>query len=177
MWVWHQKIVRDQHVYSFGMRQISRARMGITRVVQVPEYHQCRHHARDLLHLSVRVHCSQQRRTPVSQLCLCVCLMQARTLISSRHVPCIKIMNNLKPGISRKKSAANIRPFTIARFANIWSGTWIRYDTQAYGLTGVIAGFLIGFKQLVPEHLVTLWGVFSIRVKVSYNPPASMPSS
>ncbi|KAF9900200.1 hypothetical protein EC991_007785 [Linnemannia zychae] len=39
------------------------------------------------------------------------------------------------------------------------------YDTQAYGLTGVIAGFLIGFKQLVPEHLVTLWGIFSIRVK------------
>ncbi|KAF9146848.1 hypothetical protein BGX30_005058 [Mortierella sp. GBA39] len=39
------------------------------------------------------------------------------------------------------------------------------YDTQAYGLTGVIAGFLIGFKQLVPEHLVTVWGVFSIRVK------------
>ncbi|KAF8930380.1 hypothetical protein BGZ58_008276 [Dissophora ornata] len=39
------------------------------------------------------------------------------------------------------------------------------YDTQAYGLTGVSAGFLIGFKQLVPEHLVTLWGVFSIRVK------------
>lgn len=39
------------------------------------------------------------------------------------------------------------------------------YDTQAYGLTGVIAGFLIGFKQLVPEHLVTVGGVFSIRVK------------
>ncbi|KAK3835940.1 MAG: eukaryotic integral membrane protein-domain-containing protein [Linnemannia elongata] len=39
------------------------------------------------------------------------------------------------------------------------------YDTQAYGLTGVVAGFLIGFKQLVPEHLVTVWGVFSIRVK------------
>ncbi|KAG9070059.1 hypothetical protein KI688_009389 [Linnemannia hyalina] len=37
------------------------------------------------------------------------------------------------------------------------------YDTQAYGLTGVVAGFLIGFKQLVPEHLVTVWGVFSIR--------------
>ncbi|KAF9994641.1 hypothetical protein BGZ79_000566 [Entomortierella chlamydospora] len=39
------------------------------------------------------------------------------------------------------------------------------YDTQAYGLTGVVAGFLIGFKQLVPDHLVTLWGVLSIRVK------------
>lgn len=41
-----------------------------------------------------------------------------------------------------------------------------RYRTQAYGLTAVLAGFLVGFKQLVPEHLVTLWGAFSIRVKV-----------
>lgn len=41
-----------------------------------------------------------------------------------------------------------------------------RYGTQAYGLTAVLAGFLVGFKQLVPEHLVTLWGAFSIRVKV-----------
>ncbi|KAF9353674.1 hypothetical protein BGX26_008559 [Mortierella sp. AD094] len=39
------------------------------------------------------------------------------------------------------------------------------YDTQAYGLTGVVAGFLIGFKQLVPDHLITLWSVLSIRVK------------
>ncbi|KAG0216087.1 hypothetical protein BGX28_005982 [Mortierella sp. GBA30] len=39
------------------------------------------------------------------------------------------------------------------------------YGTQAYGLTCVLAGFLVGFKQLVPEHLVTLWGVFSVRVK------------
>ncbi|KAG0321255.1 hypothetical protein BGZ99_004043 [Dissophora globulifera] len=39
------------------------------------------------------------------------------------------------------------------------------YDTQAYGLTGVLAGFLIGFKQLVPEHLLTIGGVFSVRVK------------
>ncbi|KAF9203235.1 hypothetical protein BGZ49_006628 [Haplosporangium sp. Z 27] len=41
----------------------------------------------------------------------------------------------------------------------------VSYDTQAYGLTGVLAGFLIGFKQLVPDHLITLWGVISIRVK------------
>ncbi|KAF9899204.1 hypothetical protein BX616_003175, partial [Lobosporangium transversale] len=34
-----------------------------------------------------------------------------------------------------------------------------------YGLTAVMAGFLVGFKQLVPEHLVTVWGVFSVRVK------------
>ncbi|KAF9438362.1 hypothetical protein BGZ76_008392 [Entomortierella beljakovae] len=39
------------------------------------------------------------------------------------------------------------------------------YETKAYGLTAVLAGFLVGFKQLVPEHLVTLWGVFSVRVK------------
>ncbi|KAG0048856.1 hypothetical protein BGZ83_006254 [Gryganskiella cystojenkinii] len=39
------------------------------------------------------------------------------------------------------------------------------YETQAYGLTGVLAGFLIGFKQLVPEHKVTLWGFLSVRVK------------
>ncbi|KAF9082908.1 hypothetical protein BGX23_011964 [Mortierella sp. AD031] len=39
------------------------------------------------------------------------------------------------------------------------------YGTQAYGLTAVMAGFLVGFKQLVPEHLVTLWGAFSVRVK------------
>ncbi|KAI8599352.1 eukaryotic integral membrane protein-domain-containing protein, partial [Dissophora ornata] len=39
------------------------------------------------------------------------------------------------------------------------------YNTQAYGLTAVLAGFLVGFKQLVPEHLVTLWGIFSVRVK------------
>ncbi|ORZ14902.1 eukaryotic integral membrane protein-domain-containing protein [Lobosporangium transversale] len=41
----------------------------------------------------------------------------------------------------------------------------ILYDTQAYGLTGVLAGFLTAFKQLVPEHAVTLWGILSIRVK------------
>ncbi|KAI1301155.1 hypothetical protein EDD11_005779 [Mortierella claussenii] len=39
------------------------------------------------------------------------------------------------------------------------------YDTQAHGLTAVVAGFLIGFKQLVPDHLVTLWAIFSVRVK------------
>ncbi|KAF9988183.1 hypothetical protein BGZ75_009880 [Mortierella antarctica] len=39
------------------------------------------------------------------------------------------------------------------------------FDTEAYGLTAVIAGFLIGFKQLIPEHSVTLWGFLSIRVK------------
>ncbi|KAF9323295.1 hypothetical protein BG006_001592 [Podila minutissima] len=39
------------------------------------------------------------------------------------------------------------------------------YGTTAYGMTCVLAGFLVGFKQLVPEHLVTLWGVFSVRVK------------
>ncbi|KAF9109923.1 hypothetical protein BGX27_007001 [Mortierella sp. AM989] len=47
----------------------------------------------------------------------------------------------------------------------IRSNDELLYDTQAYGLTGVVAGFLIGFKQLVPDHLITLWGVFSIRVK------------
>ncbi|KAG0038693.1 hypothetical protein BGZ82_011164 [Podila clonocystis] len=35
----------------------------------------------------------------------------------------------------------------------------ISFDTQAYGLTCVISGFLIGFKQLVPDHSVTLWKV------------------
>ncbi|KAF9419532.1 hypothetical protein BGZ94_009395 [Podila epigama] len=39
------------------------------------------------------------------------------------------------------------------------------YGTTAYGMTCIIAGFLVGFKQLVPEHLVTLWGIFSVRVK------------
>ncbi|KAF9354773.1 hypothetical protein BGX34_010830 [Mortierella sp. NVP85] len=39
------------------------------------------------------------------------------------------------------------------------------YGTYAYGLTAVTAGFLVSFKQLVPEHLVTLWGVASVRVK------------
>ncbi|KAG0043868.1 hypothetical protein BGZ83_010947 [Gryganskiella cystojenkinii] len=39
------------------------------------------------------------------------------------------------------------------------------YNTQAYGLTAIQAGFLIGFKQLVPEHLVTLYGIISVRVK------------
>ncbi|KAG0007129.1 hypothetical protein BGZ65_005278 [Modicella reniformis] len=41
----------------------------------------------------------------------------------------------------------------------------VLYETQAYGLTAVIAGFLVGFKQLVPEHLITLWGIISVRVK------------
>ncbi|KAF9188105.1 hypothetical protein BGZ50_001543 [Haplosporangium sp. Z 11] len=39
------------------------------------------------------------------------------------------------------------------------------YDAQAYGMTGVVAGFLIGFKQHVPEHTVTIWSVLSVRVK------------
>ncbi|KAI9241851.1 MAG: eukaryotic integral membrane protein-domain-containing protein [Podila humilis] len=41
----------------------------------------------------------------------------------------------------------------------------ILFDTQAYGLTCVISGFLIGFKQLVPDHSITLWKVVSVRVK------------
>ncbi|KAI1305598.1 hypothetical protein EDD11_004889 [Mortierella claussenii] len=41
----------------------------------------------------------------------------------------------------------------------------VLYETQAYGLTAIMAGFLVGFKQLVPEHLITLWGVLSVRVK------------
>ncbi|KAG0221417.1 hypothetical protein BGX31_009918 [Mortierella sp. GBA43] len=41
----------------------------------------------------------------------------------------------------------------------------VMYDTQVYGLTAVIGGFLVGFKQLVPEHLITLWGIISVRVK------------
>ncbi|KAG0072454.1 hypothetical protein BGZ92_004063, partial [Podila epicladia] len=41
----------------------------------------------------------------------------------------------------------------------------ILFDTQAYGLTCVISGFLIGFKQLVPNHSVTLGKVVSVRVK------------
>ncbi|KAF9933020.1 hypothetical protein FBU30_006695 [Linnemannia zychae] len=45
------------------------------------------------------------------------------------------------------------------------SNDGLLYDTRAYGLTGVISGFLIGFKQLVPEHLITLGGIVSIRVK------------
>ncbi|KAG0362359.1 hypothetical protein BGZ54_008661 [Gamsiella multidivaricata] len=40
-----------------------------------------------------------------------------------------------------------------------------RYDTEAYGMTGVLAGFLVGFKQLLPEYLVTIWGALSVRVK------------
>ncbi|KAF9419841.1 hypothetical protein BGZ94_009292 [Podila epigama] len=40
----------------------------------------------------------------------------------------------------------------------------ILYETQAYGLTCVISGFLIGFKQLVPEHQVTLWRALSVRM-------------
>ncbi|KAF9332806.1 hypothetical protein BG006_004304 [Podila minutissima] len=41
----------------------------------------------------------------------------------------------------------------------------ILFDTQAYGLTCVISGFLIGFKQLVPNHSVTLGKVVSVQVK------------
>ncbi|KAF9974997.1 hypothetical protein BGZ65_008471 [Modicella reniformis] len=40
------------------------------------------------------------------------------------------------------------------------------FETRVYGMTSVLAGFLIGFKQLVPEHLVTIWGIFSVRVKL-----------
>ena len=42
-----------------------------------------------------------------------------------------------------------------------------RFDTQAYGLTSVIAGFVIGFKQLIPDHVITFWGFLSMRVGVS----------
>ncbi|KAG0251157.1 hypothetical protein DFQ27_008962 [Actinomortierella ambigua] len=38
-------------------------------------------------------------------------------------------------------------------------------DVHAHGLTCLLAGFLVGFKQLVPEHLITLVGALSIRVK------------
>ncbi|GJJ73373.1 hypothetical protein EMPS_05731 [Entomortierella parvispora] len=38
------------------------------------------------------------------------------------------------------------------------------FDTQAYGLTSVIAGFVISFKQLMPDHVITFWGFLSMRV-------------
>ncbi|KAG0241565.1 hypothetical protein BGW41_005725 [Actinomortierella wolfii] len=38
-------------------------------------------------------------------------------------------------------------------------------DVRAHGLTCILAGFLVGFKQLVPEHLITIAGALSIRVK------------
>ncbi|KAI8362281.1 eukaryotic integral membrane protein-domain-containing protein [Mortierella sp. GBAus27b] len=41
----------------------------------------------------------------------------------------------------------------------------ILYDTRVHGMTSVISGIVIAFKHLVPEHLTTIWGVFSIRVK------------
>lgn len=54
--------------------------------------------------------------------------------------------------------------FSVSAFGE----TLVRFDTQAYGLTCVISGFLIGFKQLVPDHSITLWKVVSVRVKVNY---------
>ncbi|KAF9578540.1 hypothetical protein BGW38_005605 [Lunasporangiospora selenospora] len=47
----------------------------------------------------------------------------------------------------------------------IWGDETVLFS-RAYGLTGVMSGFLIGFKQLVPEHLVTVWGLFTVRVKL-----------
>ena len=42
-----------------------------------------------------------------------------------------------------------------------------RYDVQINGLSALITGFVVAFKQLVPEHIVSFFKVISIRVKVS----------
>ncbi|KAJ3191550.1 hypothetical protein HK101_007606 [Irineochytrium annulatum] len=49
------------------------------------------------------------------------------------------------------------------------------FNTQINGLLGIIAGFLVAFKQTVPEHTLTLFGLVSVRVK--YVPSVLMASS
>ncbi|TPX39505.1 hypothetical protein SeMB42_g06345 [Synchytrium endobioticum] len=39
------------------------------------------------------------------------------------------------------------------------------YETQVCGLGGILCGFVVAYKQMVPEHTVTLFKFFSIRVK------------
>lgn len=41
-----------------------------------------------------------------------------------------------------------------------------RYGMSYHGLMALQTGFLVAFTQLIPEHLVQLFGVIKIRVKV-----------
>jgi len=42
-----------------------------------------------------------------------------------------------------------------------------RYGTPYHGQSGLQAGFLVAFTQLIPEHQIQLFGKLKIRVKVS----------
>ena len=41
-----------------------------------------------------------------------------------------------------------------------------RYGTPYHGQSGLQAGFLVAFTQLIPEHQIQLFGKLKIRVKV-----------
>lgn len=43
-----------------------------------------------------------------------------------------------------------------------------RYGTPYHGQSGLQAGFLVAFTQLIPEHQIQLFGKLKIRVKVSW---------
>ncbi|KAJ3209530.1 hypothetical protein HDU82_000601 [Entophlyctis luteolus] len=42
----------------------------------------------------------------------------------------------------------------------------VGYKTYIGGMFGLLAAFLVAFKQAVPEHALSLMGIFSVRVKV-----------
>lgn len=125
--------------------------MGITRILQVSGNHQYRYHDRRLYHLFVGILCAPKRGYFVSPPFL-------STL-------CIIFKGNVRWKLTGEVGG-------LGQFFSIFERL-CRFDTQAYGLTCVISGFLIGFKQLVPDHSVTLWKVVSVRVKVDYSLPSS----
>lgn len=42
---------------------------------------------------------------------------------------------------------------------------WHRYGVDIHGMAAIMGGFLVVFKQLIPEHKVELGGFFAIRTK------------
>ncbi|KAJ3173267.1 hypothetical protein HDU88_004729 [Geranomyces variabilis] len=52
----------------------------------------------------------------------------------------------------------------VMEYAVTMNSSWL-FDSMASGLAGLLAGFLVSFKQAVPEHSIKLFGVISIRAK------------
>ncbi|KND00336.1 uncharacterized protein SPPG_04658 [Spizellomyces punctatus DAOM BR117] len=53
---------------------------------------------------------------------------------------------------------------TVVEYAVTMNSSWL-FESQASGLAALLAGFIVSFKQAVPEHSIKLFNAISIRAK------------
>ncbi|TPX56354.1 hypothetical protein PhCBS80983_g04590 [Powellomyces hirtus] len=53
---------------------------------------------------------------------------------------------------------------TVLEYAATFDLAWL-FDSEASGLAALLAGFLVSFKQAVPEHSIKVFNVVSVRAK------------